>query len=71
VSERKLKLHVSFKGEVRMIEVDEGSNVEDLLRTLRLYVDAHIVMSLNRPLPLTNLLHDEQELKIIQVASGG
>jgi sulfur carrier protein ThiS len=71
VSERKIKLKVTYKGEARMLEVDEGSSVEDLLRSLRLYLDAHIVTSLNRPLPLTNLLHDGQELTIIQVASGG
>ena len=71
MSDRKIKLKVSCKGEERVLEIDEGSSVEDLLRSLHLYVDAHIVTSSNRPLPITRKLHECDELSIIQVASGG
>ena len=67
----RMKVKVRHKSEEKVVEVDEGSGVEDLLRSLSLYVDAHIVTSSNRPLPLTHRLHDGDEVSIIQVASGG
>jgi sulfur carrier protein ThiS len=71
VNGSKIELKVAYKGEEKALQLDEGSTVEDLLRSLRLYIDAHIVMSGNRALPSTDQLHNGQELRIIQVASGG
>ena len=69
--EGKIKIKVVYKSNDKLVEVDEDSSVEDLLRSLNLFVDAHIVTSSNRPLPITHRLHDGEELVIIQVASGG
>jgi sulfur carrier protein ThiS len=71
VPEGKIRIKVAYKSNDKLVEVDESSSVEDLLRSLNLFVDAHIVTSSNRPLPITHRLHDGEELVIIQVASGG
>jgi sulfur carrier protein ThiS len=71
VPEGKITVKVGYKSNNKSVEVDEGSNIEDLLRSLHLFVDAHIVTSSSRPLPLTHQLHEGEELVIIQVASGG
>ena len=70
--EGKIKVKVTHKSVAKIIEVDESSSVEDLLRALHLFVDAHLVISSsNLPLPITHQLHEGEELVIIQVASGG
>jgi len=71
VVEGKIKVKVTHKSVAKIIEVDESSSVEDLLRALHLFVDAHLVTSSNRPLPITHKLQEGEELTIIQVASGG
>jgi sulfur carrier protein ThiS len=71
VVEGKIKVKVTHKSVANIIEVDESSSVEDLLRSLNLFVDAHIVTSSNRPLPITHRLYEGEDLFIIQVASGG
>jgi sulfur carrier protein ThiS len=71
VTERNIYVKIIFKSEERIVEMEEGSSVENLLRSLHLYVDAHIITRSNRPLPLTYRLNDGEELTIIQVASGG
>ena len=69
--ERRIEVEVTYKGERRMLKIDDDSTVEDLLRSLHLYVDAHIVTALNRPLPLTHRLQGGERITVIQVASGG
>jgi sulfur carrier protein ThiS len=71
MTEGRIRIKVIYKGEEQILEFDEGSSVEELLRSLHLYIDAHIVTIANRPVPSTHELHDGEELKIIQVASGG
>ena len=45
--------------------------IEDLLRQLGLFPDAHIVMIGARPVPLTYVLVEGDLLRILKVASGG
>jgi sulfur carrier protein ThiS len=71
VTEGRIRVKAIFKGEERALELDEGSSVEDMLRSLHLYIDAHIVTIHNHPVPSTYVLREGEELKIIQVASGG
>jgi sulfur carrier protein ThiS len=47
------------------------ATIEDLLRKLQLYPDAHIVLRGKTPVPLSDRPHDGDELRIIKVASGG
>ena len=71
VTGRRISVKVVYEAKPRSVELEEGSTVEDLLRALHLYLDSHLVTNSNRPLPITCVLRDGEELKIIQVASGG
>ena len=54
-----------------VIEVRKGETVQMLLKKLHLRSDAVIVVRGSRPIPEDDTLEDEQELRVLQVASGG
>ena len=54
-----------------MINLEKGSTVEHLLKKIKIKPDTIIVMSNNKPIPIDDILKNNQELTIIQVASGG
>lgn len=66
-----IKAKISRTKETRKINVETGSTVEYLLNKIKLKPDTLIVMSNNKPIPIDDILNDDQELTIIQVASGG
>ena len=53
------------------IDIKSGSTVTDLLRTIHRKPDSVIVLKNKIPLPVDDVILDDQELSIIQVASGG
>ncbi|MCX6651839.1 MAG: MoaD/ThiS family protein [Methanomassiliicoccales archaeon] len=57
--------------ETKPVQLSEGATIEDLLRQLGLFPDAHIVMIGARPVPLTYVLVEGDLLRILKVASGG
>lgn len=54
-----------------VVEIKKGETVQNLLKRLQLRSDAVIVVRGSRPIPEDDTLEDEQELRILQVASGG
>ena len=54
-----------------VVEIKKGETVEMLLKQLRLRSDAVIVMRGSIPIPVDDILEDDQNLRILQVASGG
>jgi sulfur carrier protein ThiS len=54
-----------------VVDVEKGETVQSLLKRLHLRSDAVIVVRDSRPIPEDDTLQDEQELRILQVASGG
>ena len=66
-----IKVKISRTKETREINVEPGSTVEYLLKKIKLKPDTLIVMSNNKPIPIDDVLNNNQELTIIQVASGG
>ena len=54
-----------------IIDIHKGDSVQMLLRRLQLRSDAVIVMRGTRPIPVDDTLDAEQDLRILQVASGG
>jgi len=54
-----------------MVDIEKGETVQMLLRRLHLRSDAVIVVRDSTPIPVDDTLEDEQELRILQVASGG
>ena len=53
------------------IDIKSGSKMYDLLKKINLKPDNIIILRDNTPVPVDDILTDEQELTIIQVASGG
>jgi len=52
-------------------EVPAGSTGENLLQSLGLAVDAHILVRGDVPIPVDEPLRDGERLTVIAVASGG
>jgi sulfur carrier protein ThiS len=67
----KIVVNVTFNKETASLELPSGSNVEDILRSMKLYPDAHIVLRGKTPVPITEKLKGSEEFRIIKVASGG
>jgi sulfur carrier protein ThiS len=53
------------------LEVDEKSSAYDILRLLGLTPDTMIVLRDQKPIPIDEELNENDNLKIIQVISGG
>ena len=55
----------------KKIELKSGLKILDLLKKINLNPDNLIVLKNNTPIPVDDILNEEQELNIIKVASGG
>ena len=56
---------------MKEVSLKIGSTVGELLKKIKLKPDTLIVISNNTPVPVDDVLNNDQELTIIQVASGG
>jgi len=57
--------------ETRMIDLDDGSRVEDVMRALGLYPDAWVPVMGDTPVPIDEELKDGDRLKLVSAVSGG
>ena len=64
-------VHVDFNKKIQDVQVQKGASVEDVLRSMGLYPDAHIVLRGKMPVPMTEIVIDGEQLRVIKVASGG
>jgi len=62
---------VTLAGKERKVEIAKDKTIEDLFAKLELFPDAHIAIIGEHPVPLTQVLHDGDRLRILKVASGG
>jgi len=67
----KIKITQVPQDTTTVIEIKKGETVQNLLKRLHLRSDAVIVVRDSRPIPEDDILEDNQELRILQVASGG
>ena len=67
----KITVNITRSKERKKIEINNGSEVQDLLFKLNLKPDTIIVLNNNQPVPIDDEILDGQELTIIQVSSGG
>jgi len=67
----KIKIKISKTNTIKDVQLAKGSTVGDILEHLKVRPDAVIVMSKNLPIPVDDTLNEDQEITIIQVASGG
>jgi sulfur carrier protein ThiS len=66
-----ISVHVTYYRNIAQHLLEEGSTVEKLLGEMNLFPDAHIVLRGKTPVPLSEVLKNGDELRIIRVASGG
>ncbi len=57
--------------ETKMLDLDDGSRVEDAMRTLGLYPDAWVPVMGGTPVPVDEELKDGDRLKLVSAVSGG
>lgn len=67
----KIKVKVLPGDSTREIDLKPGSKVYDLLDKIQLRPDATIVLRGDIPIPIDDALEEDEELRILQVASGG
>ena len=53
------------------VDLPDRATGFDLLRTLNLAPDAHLVVRGENPIPLDDALVDQEHLRVISVVSGG
>ena len=53
------------------IEIKSGSKISDIIKRIDMKPDSVIILKENTPIPIDDVLNTDQELKIVQVASGG
>jgi sulfur carrier protein len=67
----KIRIIILPENSTKEVDIEPGSSVNDLLMNIQLKPDAIIVLRDNIPIPVDDILTEEQELRIVQVASGG
>ena len=67
----KIRVKLIPQNTYQEIDIKKGSTVLDLLRIIQRKPDSVIVLKNKTPLPVDDIIPDNQELSIIQVASGG
>ncbi len=68
-----LKIHVNIlpNNISKEIVIENGLKMYDLLKKIDLKPDNIIILRGNTPVPVDDVITEEQDLTIIQVASGG
>ena len=68
-----MKIKVQFipRNTWQDVEIRQGSTVSEILRSIQLRPDAFIVLRKNTPIPIDEALNHDEELCLLQVASGG
>jgi sulfur carrier protein ThiS len=67
----KINVKMTRTGETKKMILEKGSTVGDLLEKIKIKPDAIIIMSNDKPIPVDDIINKDQEILIIQVASGG
>jgi len=67
----KIRIKILPDNSTKVVDIEQGSTINDLLKKIQLKPDAIIVLRNDFPIPVDDVLTDEQEIHIIQVASGG
>ena len=68
-----MKIKVTFKpsNKKKVIELEAGSSVYDLLKKIGMKPDSTLILKNKTPIPIDEIIEEDIELDIVQVASGG
>jgi len=67
----KIRVKLIPQNTYQEIDIKKGSTIIDLLRIIHRKPDSVIVLKNKTPLPIDDIIPNNQELSIIQIASGG
>ena len=67
----KIRIKILPENSTKIVDIASRSTINDILKKIQRKPDAIIVLKDDIPVPVDDVLTDEQELCIIQVASGG
>ena len=67
----KITIKISRNNEIKTIDLEKGSKIQDVLTKISMLPDTLIVMNKNKPIPIDDEVKEEDELTILQVSSGG
>ena len=67
----KVTIKISRNNEIKTIDLEKGSKIQDVLTKISMLPDTLIVMNKNKPIPIDDEVKEEDELTILQVSSGG
>ena len=67
----KIRVKIPRTNKIKEVDLEKGAIIKDLLEKINFKPDTVIIMDNNKPLPITDVLIDSQELTILQVSSGG
>ena len=67
----KITVKNSRTNQIKTIELEKGSTVQDVLTKINLKPDTLIVINKSKPIPIDDEIKDGEELTILQVSSGG
>jgi sulfur carrier protein ThiS len=71
IGSMKIRVKLIPQNTYQEIDIKKGSTIIDLLQIIHQRSDGVIVLRNKTPLPVDDLIPDNQELSILQVASGG
>ena len=66
-----ITIKISRTNEIKTINLETGSTVQDVLTKINMKPDTLIVINKNNPIPIDQELKNGEELTILQVSSGG
>lgn len=67
-----MQLNVNLHNrEKKIVELNDNTTALELIKKLELTPDEVIIIRDNNPIPVDEKLYDNDEIKIIKVASGG
>jgi sulfur carrier protein ThiS len=68
----KVSVHIlPTRKEMLLVELEDGSTVQQMILALGLYPDAWIAVRGEQPLPVDDMLHEGDEIRLFAVVSGG
>ncbi len=67
----KLRVELFPQGKEMSVELPEGADGMQLMKSLRLAPDVHILLRDNVPVPMDSEMREGDRIKIIAVVSGG
>ena len=67
----KITIKISRSNEIKTIDLEKGSKIQDVLTKINMKPDTLIVLNKNKPIPIDDEVKDGDELTILQVSSGG